>query len=86
MTDNTTEPGLAPLQPDRLKGEKTMKVKTFLNKMMMSSSVNVVRIEQFGYTKIEYDEADLRLSDYGEWGNETVKTFVIHNNVLVINV
>lgn len=63
-----------------------MKVKTFLNKMMMSSSVNTVRVEKFGYTKVEYDEADLRLMDYGEWGNETVKTFVIHNNVLVINV
>ncbi len=63
-----------------------MKVKTFLNKMMMSASVTTVRIERSGYTKQEYDEADLRLQDYGEWGNETVKTFVIHNNVLVINV
>ena len=63
-----------------------MKVKTFLNKMIMSSSVDTVRIERFGYTKVEYDEADLRLQDYGFWGNETVKTFVIHDNELIINV
>lgn len=63
-----------------------MKVKTFLNKMIMSSSVDTVRIERSGYTKQEYDEVDLRLQDYGEWGNETVKTFAIHNNVLIINI
>ena len=63
-----------------------MKVKTFLNKLMMSSSIDGVRIERDGYTKAEYDEADLRLSDYGIWGNETVKTFAVYGNTLVVNV
>ena len=63
-----------------------MMVKTFLNKLMMSSTINTVRIQKDGYTKVEYDGADLRLSDYGVWGNETVKTFFVSNNVLVINI
>ena len=63
-----------------------MKVKTFLNKFMMSSSIDVVRIEKNGYTKEEYDAADLRLMDYGFWGNETVKTFRVSDKVLIINV
>ena len=63
-----------------------MKVKTFLNKMMMSSEVDTVRIEKNGYTKQEYNEADLRFQDYGIWGNENVKTFRVCNGVLIINI
>ena len=63
-----------------------MKVKTFLNKFMMNSSIDTVRIERCGYTVEEYDDADLRLQDYGVWGNETVKTFAVYNKDLVINV
>ena len=67
-----------------------MKVSTFLNKLMMSSTLETVRIEKNGYTKAEYDEADLRLKDYGFWGNETVKTFRITDNyygvTLVVNI
>lgn len=63
-----------------------MKVKTFLNKLMLSSSIDSVRIEKNHYTKEEYDEADLRMEDYGEYGNETVKTFAVYNKTLVINI
>lgn len=63
-----------------------MKVKTFLNKLMMSSAIDCVRIERYGYTKAEYDETDLRLRDYGIWGNENVKTFAVYNKTLVVNV
>ncbi len=63
-----------------------MKVKTFLNKLMMSSSIDIVRVEKDGYTKAEYDSVDLRFMDYGLWGNETVRTFAVHGKVLVINI
>lgn len=67
-----------------------MKVKAFLNKMMMSSDVDCVRVEKDGYTKAEYDEIDLFSEDYGVWGEEAVKTFQIdvtaHGVELVINV
>ena len=63
-----------------------MKVKNFLNKLMMSSSLDIVRIEQYGYTKEEYDETDLRMKDYGFYGNATVRTFAVHGKTLVINI
>lgn len=67
-----------------------MKVKTLLNKMVMTSAVDCIRIERNGYTKVEYDEADLSISDYGFWGNENVKTFRIIDShygiVLVLEV
>ena len=67
-----------------------MKVKAFLNKLMMSSTLEAVRVEKDGYTKAEYSETDLRFRDYGFWGDETVKTFKIYDAgfgiELVINV
>ena len=63
-----------------------MKVKTFLNKLMMNSSLDKVYVQKNGYIKEEYDEADLRLQDYGAWGNETVKTFYVSGEYLYINV
>jgi hypothetical protein len=53
---------------------------------MMSSSIDIVRVEKDGYTKAEYDSVDLRFMDYGPWGNETVRTFAVHGKVLVINI
>ena len=63
-----------------------MKVKTFLNKLMLSSSIDSVCVVQDGYCKVEYDDADLRLEDYGFWGGATVKTFQVLNRTLYINV
>lgn len=63
-----------------------MKVKTFLNKLMMNSSVDVVRIEKNGYTKAEFDMYALRDRDYGIYGNENVQTFCIHNKALIVNI
>lgn len=63
-----------------------MKVKAFLNRMMMSSSVDTVRIAKNGHIMAEYDEADLRSQDYGAFGELAVKTFCVHDKVLVINI
>lgn len=63
-----------------------MKVKSFLNKLMLRSSIDKVRIERNGYTQEEFDYTDLRLEEYGKWGSETVKTFAVYDKVLVVNI